>query len=84
MTPRRKDGQDAHSGDSIIILPWNDIEILDKRNPGQIAAIIIEPIAGNMGCVVPNSGFLEGLRKLCDINDSLLIFDEVMTGFRIV
>jgi glutamate-1-semialdehyde 2,1-aminomutase len=69
-----------------LIAPYNNISFVKtifKENPGQIAAIIIEPIAGNMGCVVPNSGFLEGLRKLCDINDSLLIFDEVMTGFRL-
>jgi len=69
-----------------LIAPYNNISFVKtifKENSGQIAAIIIEPIAGNMGCVVPNSGFLEGLRKLCDINDSLLIFDEVMTGFRL-
>tara|TARA_B100000768_G_scaffold123086_1_gene113873 strand:+ start:8455 stop:9741 length:1287 start_codon:yes stop_codon:yes gene_type:complete len=69
-----------------LIAPYNNISFVKtifKENPGQIAAIIIEPIAGNMGCVIPSSGFLEGLRKLCDINNSLLIFDEVMTGFRL-
>ncbi len=54
-----------------------------KNNPEQIACIIIEPIAGNMGCIVPKEGFLEGLRKLCDENGALLVFDEVMTGFRL-
>jgi glutamate-1-semialdehyde 2,1-aminomutase len=54
-----------------------------KNNPEQIACIIIEPIAGNMGCIVPQDGFLEGLRTLCDENGALLIFDEVMTGFRL-
>jgi glutamate-1-semialdehyde 2,1-aminomutase len=59
------------------------VEILFKENPGEIAAIIVEPVAGNMGCIAPKEGFLEGLRSLCDQNGSLLIFDEVMTGFRL-
>ena len=54
-----------------------------KANPQQIAGVIIEPVAGNMGCVLPQEGFLEGLRQLCTENGSLLIFDEVMTGFRL-
>ena len=45
--------------------------------------IIIEPVYGNMGCVIPKDGFIEGLRVLCDKNDILLIFDEVMTGYRL-
>ncbi len=49
----------------------------------EIAAIIVEPVAGNMNCIPPESGFLEGLRALCDTHDSVLIFDEVMTGFRV-
>src|SRR5439155_5582939 len=48
-----------------------------------VAAVIVEPVAGNMGCVPPAPGFLEGLRKLCDEHGALLIFDEVMTGFRV-
>lgn len=51
--------------------------------PGQVAAILIEPVAGNMGCVPPEPGFLEGLRKLADESGACLIFDEVMTGFRV-
>lgn len=52
-------------------------------NKNQIAAVIVEPVAGNMGCIPPILGFLEGLRNLCDTNNALLIFDEVMTGFRL-
>jgi len=66
--------------------PYNNlpaVEQLIADNPEQIAAIIIEPVAGNMGCILPQPGFLEGLRQLCDTNGILLIFDEVMTGFRL-
>lgn len=56
---------------------------LIKANENEIAAIIVEPVAGNMGCVPPKDGFLEGLRKLCTDHNILLIFDEVMTGFRL-
>jgi len=69
-----------------VIAPYNDLKFvksLFENNINKIAAVIIEPIAGNMGCVIPKSGFIEGLRELCDINGSLLIFDEVMTGFRL-
>ena len=52
-------------------------------NPNEIAAIIIEPVAGNMGCIPPVEGFLKALREVCNANDILLIFDEVMTGFRL-
>ncbi len=61
----------------------DEVEELFKTNPQEIAAVIIEPVAGNMGCVLPEPGFLEGLRKLCDAQGALLIFDEVMTGFRL-
>ncbi len=59
------------------------IEALFNANPNEIAAIIVEPVAGNMGCIPPKNGFLEGLRSLCDQHNTLLIFDEVMTGFRL-
>lgn len=65
---------------------FNDLEqvkSLFANNPEQIAALIVEPVAGNMGCVPPLPGFLEGLRSLCDANGTVLIFDEVMTGFRL-
>jgi glutamate-1-semialdehyde 2,1-aminomutase len=59
------------------------VEELFEANPGQIAAVIVEPVAGNMGLVPPLPGFLEGLRSLTEREGSLLIFDEVMTGFRV-
>ncbi len=65
---------------------YNDltsVEALFKANRGQIAAIIIEPVAANMGVVLPKSGFLEGLRRIATREKSLLIFDEVITGFRL-
>jgi glutamate-1-semialdehyde 2,1-aminomutase len=66
--------------------PYNDlqaVQALIDANPNQIAAIIIEPVVGNMGCVLPKKGFLEGLRTLCDKHGIVYIFDEVMTGFRL-
>lgn len=69
-----------------LLANFNDLESVSQlftNNLNEIAAIIVEPVAGNMGCVPPLSGFLEGLRALCDKYDSLLIFDEVMTGFRL-
>ncbi|MFQ3239281.1 MAG: glutamate-1-semialdehyde 2,1-aminomutase [Olleya marilimosa] len=69
-----------------LLAKYNDlanVEALINANKNEIACIIIEPVAGNMGCIPPKEGFLEGLRKLCDTNNILLIFDEVMTGFRL-
>jgi glutamate-1-semialdehyde 2,1-aminomutase len=66
--------------------PYNNLPAVEKlvaEFPDQIAAIIVEPVAGNMGCILPQPGFLEGLRAVCDANNILLIFDEVMTGFRL-
>ncbi|RRQ46262.1 glutamate-1-semialdehyde 2,1-aminomutase [Chryseobacterium sp. SC28] len=62
---------------------FEQVEDLFKKNPEQIAAIIVEPIAGNMGCILPENNFLQNLRKICDENGAILIFDEVMTGFRL-
>jgi glutamate-1-semialdehyde 2,1-aminomutase len=59
------------------------VEELVKKYSGEIAAIIVEPVAGNMGCVPPEKGFLESLRTICDRENIILIFDEVMTGFRL-
>ena len=59
------------------------VEALLEQNPGQVAAVIVEPVAANMGVVGPAPGFLEGLRALCDKHGALLIFDEVITGFRL-
>lgn len=69
-----------------LLAKYNDIEsvkVLVEANKNEIAAIIIEPVAGNMGCIPPNKGFLEALRQICTDNSILLIFDEVMTGFRL-
>ena len=72
--------------DDTLTAPYNDlasVEQLVEQNRNQIAAIIIEPVAGNMGCILPQPGFLEGLRSLCTHENIVLIFDEVMTGFRL-
>ncbi|MBC2846476.1 glutamate-1-semialdehyde 2,1-aminomutase [Winogradskyella flava] len=61
----------------------DNVKELVAANVNEIAAIIVEPVAGNMGCIPPVAGFLEGLRSICDTNNILLIFDEVMTGFRL-
>ena len=69
-----------------LLASYNDlvsVEELFANNRDQIAAIIVEPVAGNMGCIPPNEGFLQGLRTLCDKHGSVLVFDEVMTGFRL-
>ena len=66
--------------------PYNNLAAVEKlieENKGEIAAIILEPVVGNMGCVPPQQGFLEGLRKICDEENIVFIFDEVMTGFRL-
>ncbi len=79
-------GVPAAIAEQTLTLPFNDLEAVAgafAQYPGQIAAVIIEPVAGNMGCVPPEPGYLEGLRELTARNDSLLIFDEVMTGFRV-
>ncbi|MBR3772717.1 MAG: glutamate-1-semialdehyde 2,1-aminomutase [Clostridium sp.] len=61
----------------------DSVKAIFEENKNEIACIIVEPIAANMGVVLPKEGFLQGLRDLCDANDSLLIFDEVITGFRL-
>ena len=69
-----------------LLATYNDLESVREltiANKGEIAAIIIEPIAGNMGCIIPTEDFIKGLRKLCTQENILLIFDEVMTGFRL-
>lgn len=79
-------GVTAGTAKDTILARYNDLSnVFDimAQNADEIAAIIIEPVAGNMGCIPPEPGFLEGLRSLCDQNGTLLIFDEVMTGFRL-
>ena len=69
-----------------LVAEYNDLVSVQAQfdaNPGEVACIIVEPVAGNMGCVPPAVGFLEGLREICTKEDAVLIFDEVMTGFRV-
>lgn len=69
-----------------LLANYNDLQSVKSlfdANKNEIAAIIIEPVAGNMGCIPPSIGFLQSLRELCNKNNALLIFDEVMTGFRL-
>ncbi|MBV8516336.1 MAG: glutamate-1-semialdehyde 2,1-aminomutase [Acidobacteria bacterium] len=66
-----------------LIARYNDLDDVRAQMSDEVAAIIVEPIAGNMGCIPPNPGFLQGLREICDDHASLLILDEVMTGFRV-
>ncbi|HTX19926.1 MAG TPA: glutamate-1-semialdehyde 2,1-aminomutase [Bacteroidota bacterium] len=79
-------GVPAAIGGATLTARYNDLSSVEKlidANPGQIAGLIVEPVVGNMGCVPPKAGFLEGLRKLCTQHGIILIFDEVMTGFRL-
>ena len=72
--------------DTTLALPFNDVRALEQafaERGKEIAAVIIEPVVGNMGCVIPAPGYLAAIRDLCTRNGSLLIFDEVMTGFRL-
>jgi glutamate-1-semialdehyde 2,1-aminomutase len=78
-------GVPASVAEHTLTLPYNNIEEVKKlfaEMGDQIAAIIVEPVAGNMNCILPKVGFLETLREVCDTHKSVLIFDEVMTGFR--
>ncbi len=75
----------AIAGETLVV-PYNDLDAVQAAfaaNPDGIAAVIVEPIAGNMNLIMPKEGFLEGLRAVCDHYGAVLIFDEVMTGFRV-
>jgi len=79
-------GVTAGVANDTLTAAYNDLDAVKKlatQHKGEIAAIIVEPVAGNMGCILPRAGFLEGLRKLCDEEGIIFIFDEVMTGFRL-
>ncbi|MDX1532142.1 MAG: glutamate-1-semialdehyde 2,1-aminomutase, partial [Rhodothermales bacterium] len=79
-------GVTAGNAQDTLLARYNDLDgvrTLVEANRGEVACVILEPIAGNMGCVPPEPGFLAGLRALCDEHDVVLIFDEVMTGFRV-
>jgi glutamate-1-semialdehyde 2,1-aminomutase len=79
-------GVPAALADLTLTVPYNDLAAVERcleANAGKIAAVIVEPVAGNMNCVPPAEGFLAGLRAACDKAGCILIFDEVMTGFRV-
>lgn len=79
-------GVTAAIANDTLTCAYNDLDAVKRlvaENKDHVAAIIVEPVAGNMGCILPQPGFLEGLRTICDENDIVLIFDEVMTGFRL-
>ena len=79
-------GVPARFAETTLPLPYNDVEALEQafaRDGDRIAAVILEPVVGNMGCVPPAEGFLGRLRELCTASGAVLIFDEVMTGFRV-
>jgi len=79
-------GLPKNAYEDLIILPWNDLDILEKtikEHKDEIAAVITEPHMGNGGCIPPEDGYLEGMRRLTQENNIVLIFDEVITGFRL-
>jgi glutamate-1-semialdehyde 2,1-aminomutase len=79
-------GQLANSTEGVVVAPWNHLEILEAilgRRGAQVAAVIMEPVLCNSGCILPCPGYLEGVRKLCTSHGALLILDEIITGFRI-
>jgi len=79
-------GVPASTTSDTILVPFNDLDAVREameQPTGGVAAMAVEPIAGNMGCIPPAEGYLQGLRELCDEHGSVLLFDEVMTGFRV-
>ncbi len=79
-------GLPPQAANDLIVLPWNDLELAEKtlrEHAGELAAVISSPAMCNAGCIAPRSGFLQGLRQLCDELGIVLIFDEVITGFRL-
>ncbi len=78
-------GQTPNSSDNVAVAVWNDVEAFEKffiRLPGKIAAVIMEPVLCNSGCILPKSNYLQKVREITKKNGTLLIFDEVITGFR--
>ena len=77
-------GQSAAVFDEVRIVPWNDLDALRSAfAPGDVAAVITEPVMCNTGCILPRPGYLEGMRECCDRAGALLVFDEIITGFRL-
>lgn len=81
---RKSPGIPEALADSTLVAPYNHLQEAEKiLEENEIAAIIVEPVLGNIGCIPPRKGFLEGLRRICNDHKALLIFDEVITGFRL-
>ncbi|WP_427895919.1 aspartate aminotransferase family protein [Kribbella sp. GL6] len=76
-------GQPRHDADDLIVLPYNDLQAVEEVMADDIAAVILEPLLCNTGCITPAPGYLAGLRELTRQHGALLIFDEIITGFRI-
>jgi glutamate-1-semialdehyde 2,1-aminomutase len=79
-------GQLPNSTENVVVAPWNRLDVLDAilgRHGSRVAGVILEPVLCNSGCIVPEPGYLDGVRKLCSQHGALLIFDEIITGFRI-
>ncbi|MDQ2900598.1 MAG: aspartate aminotransferase family protein, partial [Acidobacteriota bacterium] len=78
-------GQAANAADNVLVVPWNDVALIEEvfaERGKEIATVITEPVLCNSGCLLPEDGYLAALRRICSANGSLLIFDEVITGFR--
>lgn len=79
-------GQVANAAENMLVARWNraeDVERAFTRHPGEIAAVIMEPVLCNSGCIQPREGYLRAVREICDAHGALLIFDEIITGFRL-
>jgi glutamate-1-semialdehyde 2,1-aminomutase len=79
-------GQVPNAADNTVVAPWNRLDVLARileRHPGKIAAVMMEPVLCNSGCILPRDGYLAGVRDLCREHGALLVFDEVITGFRL-
>jgi glutamate-1-semialdehyde 2,1-aminomutase len=79
-------GQIPQAGECIVVRPWNDSALIEEafaQNPGRIAGVIMEPVLCNSGCILPRDGYLAQVREICSKNGALLLFDEVITGFRL-
>jgi glutamate-1-semialdehyde 2,1-aminomutase len=86
VAPPQTAGQSPHALAELVVLPWNDLGPLQAfldSHAGQVAAIIMEPVLCNTSVIVPRDGYLQGVRRLCDSHGTVLIFDEVITGFRL-
>lgn len=79
-------GQPKHVLDSVVVTAWNDLDLLGeviRQHAHELAAVILEPVMCNTGCILPKPGYLEGMRELCSGHGIVLIFDEIITGFRL-